>query len=252
MDISRRKQQLAARAMAIAEVEAARERPLLALLTGSAAWGVVSERSDIDIIFITATPDVVSYRYYLPEMTGVEVRTEVGRVPLAYLEKVLATGYSDEITTGLREQLRNAQVLFGESQTAKQAVTRFSGLKPKARLLGEYLSRARAAFARAAEALPGTALLRALLALDEVSVNLWRLILVAKYRIGVQKDKHEIRAARGALGEHELSDYLTSRRVSGVAKSHAGRVLLGTHKTILKIFELNGIDGSIVGDVEGV
>ncbi|HVP56558.1 MAG TPA: hypothetical protein VMU02_00560 [bacterium] len=233
-----------------AEHEALRERPLFALLTGSAAWGTTSSRSDIDIIFIVADSDAVSYRYYLPELAGVAVRTEVGRIPLAYLEKVLGSGYADEITTGIREQIRNAKVLFGDRDLAEKTIARFSDLKPRKKLLGEYLFEAKQALAKARGALAAGDLTEAVVSMDAMAKNAWRLALVAKHQVGVQKDKHELRAARTQLGCEDLARYEVSRRIPGIAKAQAHAALAASQQVISRVFELSGIDDRIIGDLD--
>jgi hypothetical protein len=220
------------------------------LLTGSAAWGTISSRSDIDIIFVSTGHDVVSYRYYMPDLTGVAIRTEVGRIPISYLEKVLASGYSDEISTGLKEQISNARVLFGDTQVADQMISKFSRLKPKKKLLGEYLFQATEALANAKQALARASLVEAILSLDRFSRSIWRLLLVVRHNVGVQKDKHEMKAARAVLAPAEMEDYQVSGRIAGLDRQAALSMLLASQKVISKTFDLVGVDVSIVGDVE--
>ena len=233
-----------------ANCEARRAKPLFALLTGSVAWGTTSSRSDIDIIFVTSDHDFVSYRYYMPELTGVAIRTEVGRIPLAYLEKVLGSGYADDITTGIREQIRNAKVLSGDQALAERTIARFASLKPKKRLLGEYLFHAREAAAEISQSLGGARLLGAMLAMDLLAKNIWRLMLVARHEVGVQKDKHEIKAARSQLGADDLARYETSRRVAGTTQAAARAALAASQKVVARVLDLAGVDVSIVGDVD--
>jgi predicted nucleotidyltransferase len=241
---------LAVLARKIAEVEAKRQRPIAALLTGSAAWGTISSRSDIDIIFISNESDAVSYRYYMPALTGISVRTEVGRIPLSYLRDILASGYSDEISTGVREQIRNARLLFGDSRLAGRLIEEFAELKPRKRLLGEYLFKAREALRKAREALSHGSRVSTMLELDEVSKNLWRLVLVSKHRTGVQKDKHELRAARSQLAESELKAYLRSKRMAGCDRQQAAKTVLAAREAISKTLDVMGIDVKILGDPE--
>jgi predicted nucleotidyltransferase len=244
-----RRQALLDAALATARIEAARRQPVFAVITGSVASGAISSRSDIDIIFASADQATVSYRYYMPEITGVAVRTEVGRIPVAYLEQVLKSGYADEISTGVREQLRAARVLLGDRQAAQEMISRFAQLKPKKKLLGEYLYQAKQALGRARAALAAGNVTESALALDRASKNIWRLLLVARHKVGVQKDKHEIRAARQELGAAELGEYLAARRIAG-ADEHEARARLGaTQKMVSKTLELAGVDSKIVGDI---
>jgi hypothetical protein len=234
----------------IADLESKRSEPVVALLTGSAAWGTVSSRSDIDIIFLSRQTDIVSYRYYLPQLTGVSIRTEVGRIPLSYLENVLASGYSEEISTGLREQLKNARILFGNLSTGNDIMSRFRELKPKKRLLGEYLHQMRTALGRAKESLEMERAVECILALDDYARNLWRLLLVAKHRVGVQKDKHEIKAARHELDGARLGGYEVSRRIDSAGDESASSVLYASRKLISKALALLGVEDKILGDPE--
>ena len=243
-------EQLLRQAHLTAEREARRAKPLFALLTGSVAWGATSSRSDIDIIFISAESDAVSYRYYLPELTGVATRAEVGRIPTSYLEKVLASGYADEITTGIREQIRNSKVLFGDRDLAQRTIERFAALKPRKKLLGEYLFQAREAASRAGRALDDSRLVDGFLAADLVARNIWRLVLVAAHQVGVQKDKHELKAARGHLDPASLARYEASRRISGVTAESARRALIASHIVISRVFQGAGISAGILGEVD--
>lgn len=253
-----RRQTFLDQANRITEHEAERRLPLAALLTGSAAWGTLSARSDIDIIFVTGERGVVSYRYYLPELTGIPIRTEVGRIPLAHLERVLAAGYGDDISTGLREQIRNARVLLGDAKTAESLIARFRDLKPKKKLLGEYLFQAGEALAKARESLAAEGrtgssphrVAEAALALDAFSKNLWRLLLVAKHRVGVQKDKHEIKAAKSALGEADAAAYHVSRRISDLDKQSALAALRAAERVISIVLSRAGVSPRIVGAIE--
>ena len=233
-------------ALKTTKIEAMRSEPLYALLTGSAAWGTLSARSDIDIIFVTDRPGVVSYRYYLPELAGVAIRTEVGRIPLAYLEKVLASGYADDVSTGIREQIRNARAILGDREGADTVIAAFGALKPKKKLLGEYLYKAKEALGEAREALARGDRVRAILDLDTASKNLWRLLLVARHSVGVQKDKHEIKAARSSLGEVGSREYLVSRRVGDVDKESALRSLRASGRVISAVMSRAGVNPAIL------
>ncbi|MFH1220477.1 MAG: hypothetical protein V1694_08485 [Candidatus Eisenbacteria bacterium] len=241
---------LVRQARTITQREAERQEPIFALLTGSAAWGAVSSRSDIDIIFISRQSDFVSYRYYMPGLTDVTIRTEVGRIPLAYLEKILASGYADDISTGVREQIRNARVLLGDQQRAQEMIAGFAALKPRKKLLGEYLFLAGEALAKTRQALAEPSATKAVLWMDALSKNIWRLVLVADHQIGVQKDKHEIRAARAELDERKFADYQVSRRVAGIDKQSALTMLRAAQAVISKVLNLAGISSSIVGEIE--
>jgi hypothetical protein len=245
-----RKETLLEEARRVADLEAQRQQPAAALITGSVAWGPVSARSDIDIVFITHESHGVSYRYYMPRLTGIPVRTEVGRIPVSHLERVLATGYSDDISTGLREQLRNARVLFGDSDLAADITARFENLKPKKKLLGEYLLKAKQAFAKAKGLVSAKAPLNCILALDEVAQNLWRLVLVARHQIGIQKDKHEVRAARRHLSEADLATYCGSRRISAIGKEDAVGAIRAAQMMLSKMLDQAGIDAKILGELE--
>ena len=236
-------------ALKTAEREASRSEPLFALLTGSAAWGTLSARSDIDIIFVTDRPGVVSYRYYLPELTGLPIRTEVGRIPLAYLEKVLASGYADEVSTGIREQVRNARTIGGARERAEKVIAAFQALKPKKKLLGEYLYVAREALAGARKSLSAGSMVDTVLQIDTASKNVWRLLLVAKHSVGVQKDKHEIKAARTSLGEEGTREYLISRRVGDVDQESALRSLQASGRVISAVLAKAGVNPAILGAV---
>jgi hypothetical protein len=199
---------------------------------------------------VSSQPGAVSYRYYLPELTDVEVRTEVGRIPLTYLKDVLASGYHDEITTGIREQVRNARVLLGDEDLGKSLITGFAGLKPKRRLLGEYLHHAREALTRARGSSPVKDRVAFTCAVDEFSRNLWRLVLVSIHRVGVQKDKHEIRAARRELDPRTLEIYRVSRRISKVDRTGAAAVLRAAGKALSQALALVGVDNKILGESE--
>ena len=241
---------LVEKANRIARKEAGRRRPAVALLTGSAAWGTLSSRSDIDILFVSSEPGTVSYRYYLPGLTGVEIRTEVGRIPLAYLTGVLASGYHDEISTGIREQVRNARVLLGDEDLGKSLISDFADLKPKKRLLGEYLHRAREALNQARMSSRQEDRVGFACAIDEFSKNLWRLVLVSAHRVGVQKDKHEIRAARRELNAGRLKAYRVSRRISQVDGAKSVALLGATRKVISGALALVGVEEKILGESE--
>ena len=241
---------LVEKAKRIARTEADRRKPEVALLTGSAAWGTLSSRSDIDIVFVVSEPGAVSYRYYLPGLTDVDIRTEVGRIPLPYLKQVLAAGYDDEISTGLREQIANARVLLGNREIEDSLVTDFASLKPRRRLLGEYLHHAREALRRARSSITYEDRVGFACAIDEFTKNLWRLVLVSTRRVGVQKDKHEIRAARRTLEAAQLDTYLRSRRIAGVRRKEAGGFLRASTRAISRTLESVGVDSTILGDSE--
>lgn len=241
---------LVEKAKRIARAEADRQKPAVALLTGSAAWGTLSSRSDIDIIFVVSDAGAVSYRYYLPGLADVDIRTEVGRIPLPYLKQVLASGYDDEISTGLREQIGNARILLGDEALGNSLIGDFADLKPKKRLLGEYLHHAREALGQARVSLMEEEPVGFGCALDEFTKNLWRLVLVSAHRVGVQKDKHEIRAARRTLGPSRLEAYCVSRRIAGVGRAGAAGLLRASRNAISRTLELTGVDPGILGDSE--
>lgn len=238
------------RALRIAHAEAGRQSPAVGLLTGSAAWGTLSARSDIDIIFVPSEPGAVSYRYYLPELTEVDIRTEVGRIPLPYLKEVLAAGYYDEISTGIREQLRNARFLLGDEKLGRSLIAGFDVLKPKKRLLGEYLHNAREALKNARAGENEKDRIRSAIAIHELAKNLWRLILVSIYQVGVQKDKHEIRAARRELAPGELESYRLARRVSNTGRTKVEAILRASRDTISRALSLVGVEDRILGESE--
>ena len=224
--------------------------PLVAFITGSVATGEVSSRSDIDIIFIVKEASYVSYRYYMPELTPVTIRTEVGRIPIDLLHKVLSRGYADEISTGLKEQLRKARVLKGDRKLGEDLISRFDELKPRHTLLGQYLSRSQRAFKRLARIATDAKATDALIACDELASNLWRLRLVALDRVGVQKTKHEIRAARSNLDQEQLERYLSSLRLARIDKHKARSTLQRAHRIVSKVLERIGIHAKIIGSEE--
>jgi hypothetical protein len=241
---------LVEKAKLTAQAEAEREHPIVALLTGSAAWGTLSSRSDIDIIFVVSEPGAVSYRYYLPGLTGVDIRTEVGRIPLPYLRRVLVSGYGDEISTGLREQIANGRILLGDRSLGESLISDFADLKPKKRLLGEYLHQAREALGSARRSVSADEPVGFGCALDEFTKNLWRLVLVSTHQVGVQKDKHEIRAARSKLRPNRLEAYCRSRRIAGADRGKAAASILASRKAIARALDLAGVDPRILGDCE--
>jgi predicted nucleotidyltransferase len=246
------RRKLQSQAHQIARREARRKPPLVALLTGSAAWGALSNRSDIDVIFVCSQSDGVSYRYYLPELTGVDTRTEIGRIPLAYLERVLKCGYSDEISTGLREQLRNARILLGDQDLGGRLIRGFAELKPKKKLLGNYMHQAGQARQKAGDALPAGRRVEFILSADDLARNLWRLILVAKHRVGVQKEKHEIRAARQELNQPDLVSYLRTRRIADADRCRADSVLRWGRMFISRALALVRVEPKILGETPGL
>ena len=228
-----------------------RSRPaLVAFVTGSVATGEVSSRSDIDIIFITNEPAYVSYRYYMPELTPVTTRTEVGRIPIDLLHRVLSRGYADEISTGLKEQLRRARVLKGDRKLGEDLISRFDELKPRRTLLGQYLSRSQRAFKRLARIATDVKATDAVFACDELASNLWRLRLVALEKVGVQKTKHEIRAARSNISQEQLRRYLSSLRLAKIDKQKARSTLQHAHRIVSKVLERIGIHAKIIGSEE--
>jgi hypothetical protein len=241
---------LSEKALRIAHIEAGRQKPEVALLTGSAAWGTLSSRSDIDVIFVSSGSGGVYYRYYLPGLTDVEIRTEVGRIPLTYLRRILASGYDDEISTGIREQLKNARFLLGDENLGRSLISGFSNLRPKKRLLGEYLHKCREALKRARGQGTEAGPIEIACALDESVKHLWRLILVSLHHAGVQKDKHEIGAARRELGRRELEVYRESRRISDIDRAEAGSLLSASREVLKRALALVGVGEGILGDSE--
>jgi len=216
--------------------EVCRHKPLVALLTGSGATGETTSRSDIDVIFVTQNDNIVSYRYYMPELTPATVRTEVGRIPINYLERVLTRGYDEEISTGLKEQLRKAKVLLGDKELGERIISGFQNLKPKRILLGNYVHEARQSFERLKQSLKRNDPLETMISIDTLGANCWRIILVAKHHVGVQKTKHEIRAARSLFDNEMLKAYLASRKVSGLGRADAKEAILAAHNLLSKLF----------------
>ncbi len=219
----------------IIDQEVCRRKPLVALLTGSGATGETTSRSDIDVIFITEDDHVVSYRYYMPELTPATVRTEVGRIPITYLERVLTRGYDEEISTGLKEQLRKAKVLLGDRELGEKIISGFQKLRPKRILLGNYLHEVRKSFERMNQSLKKNDLLETMISIDTFGANCWRTMLVAMHHVGVQKTKHEIRAARSLFDNEMLKAYLASRKIRGLGRADAKEALLAAHNLLSKL-----------------
>lgn len=230
--------------------EARRYPPLVGFLTGSGATGEATPRSDIDVIFITQDDHVVSYRYYMPELTTAAIRTEVGRIPIGYLERVLSKGYDEEISTGLKEQLRKAKVILGQNQLGERIISSFQSLKPKQILLGSYIHQARQSFQKLKQALSKKDLLDSMITIDAFGSNFWRLMLVGKYAVGVQKTKHEIRAARSQFDPQTLEYYLLSRGVKGAQRSDAKNSIIAAHSLLSKIFAQLNISGRLIAIAE--
>jgi len=150
----------------------------------------------------------------------------------------------------LKEQLRKARVLKGDSQLGEDLILRFQKLKPRQSLLGQYLSRSQQALGRLREALRTGDAADAISGCDEFSSRLWRLLLVARHKVGVQKTKHEIRAARSSLDEDTFGQYLSSLRLGGITKDDARRILQSAHQLISIVLQRIGIHAKIIGSGE--
>lgn len=234
----------------IIEAEVNRRPPLVGFITGSGATGDATSRSDIDIIFITEDEYVVSYRYYMPGLTTASIRTEVGRIPIAYLERVLTKGYDEEISTGLKEQLRKAKIIIGQNELGQRIISSFQALKPKQILLGNYIHQARQSFQKLKQALSRLDPLDSIIQVDAFGSNCWRLMLVAKYAVGVQKTKHEIKAARSFFDPKTLENYMSSRRINEVRRSDARNSILEAHRLLSRILAQLGISDKLIAIAE--
>ncbi|MGQ9604450.1 MAG: hypothetical protein ACUVUU_09655 [bacterium] len=234
----------------IIDEEVCRSQPLVGFLTGSGATEDSTSRSDIDIIFITEDRHIVSYRYYMPQLSKATIRTEVGRIPLDYLERVLSKGYDEEISTGLKEQLRKARFLLGDKELGKRIVSSFNSLKPKQVLLGNYMHRARQSSERLKQSLKKKSLVDSMIAIDGFGANCWRILLVAKHHVGVQKAKHEIRAAYSLFDKEKLEAYLSSRGLRDLKKSDAKEALLAAHNLLSKLLAIFQVSDKLVDITE--
>ncbi len=228
-------QYLRAQAVEIAKKESEDNPPLFSILTGSVAQETASKCSDIDILFITDS-DSVSYRYYLRRLTGIRVRTEVGRIPRSYLEEILSEGYSDEVSTGIREQIRRAVYLSGDKSLAHNYIRRFSDLKPKRSYLGELIVEAGQSLKAAKASLERRSVVTSIQKCDLASSTIWRLLFLIKHAVATQKDKHEVQCATNNLNNEELKKYYETRRVEGIDKDVAARTLKETQRLLKVIF----------------
>jgi hypothetical protein len=139
---------------------------------------------------------------------------------------------------------------LANTDLGRSLIARFDALEPKKRLLGEYLSNAREALERARKALAAQSRAEYACGIDEFPENLWRLVLVSTHRAGVQKAKHEIRAARGELDQEALESYGHSRRVAGTDRRKAACVLEASMKMILGTLGKVGVERSILGECD--
>ena len=60
---------------------------LAAIITGSVAWGAVTELSDIDILLVVKEGEGIFYKYHIPRFAAVGRQTEFGYFPLDFLER---------------------------------------------------------------------------------------------------------------------------------------------------------------------
>lgn len=97
---------------------------LAVILTGSAAWGNVTEKSDLDILAIVNDENGVRYRYMLPKYCEVKRRTEIGYFPLSFVDRAIKRGYGDVIPLRVREQLKNGRVLYQRERIGTDIIER--------------------------------------------------------------------------------------------------------------------------------
>ena len=112
------------------------EKFLAVILTGSAAWGNVTEKSDLDILVIVNDENGVRYRYMLPKYCEVKRRTEIGYFPLSFVDQAIKRGYGNVISSRVTEQLKNGRMLYQRGCIGTDVIERCKNVEPTKSIIG--------------------------------------------------------------------------------------------------------------------
>ena len=208
-----RMQLLAEASESVKELES-RDDIRAAILTGSAAWGKPNPDGDIDILLITREGAGVCYRYLIPGFSPVKRRTEHGFIPRRIALGHLEEAFASNLSASMIEQLKHGRVLFQRDGEGDELIARSREVRPGTFLIGSLIGDCSSALGALARSIAEERLEDAVLAARRLGRTAARLLLMARERTGVSKQKHEYRAVRRHFDEEEGTSF---RAVTGIS-----------------------------------
>lgn len=212
---------LIAEAMTAAREYRDRGDVLAAILTGSAAWGRPNPDGDLDILLITRGSGHVYYRYLIPEFCPVARRTELGFIPLDRAEGRIDERYATTISCSMIEQLKHGRVLFEKHGRGELLIESSRRAEPGSLVVGELISSMARALRESQEQAGRGEHRQAVFLSREAGRFAARILLLAREKTGVSKEKHEYRAIKAFLRPDEARRYEEALNIAGLTEQKA-------------------------------
>lgn len=197
------------------------DNTLAAILTGSAAWGKPNPDGDLDIILITQNQAGAFYRYMLPTFCSVKRRTELGFIPYAQVTKSIQDGYRTRLGSEMLEQLKNGRVLFERDGAGENIIESCRAACPGAIVVGRSLGKIGSELDSLADLERDGPHRDTVLGTRRIAKLAARVLLLARDKTAVVKEKHELRAVRRQFSASYASTYESLMGMDGMTKEQA-------------------------------
>ncbi len=201
---------------------------LAAILTGSAAWGKPNPAGDLDILLIAHEQRGVVYRYLVPKFCPVPRRTELGYIPYRTAVEKIKEGHRNQLSCSLIEQLKHGRVLFQRGSQGDDLIDSCRRIQPSRLIIGELLNNIRGVLREIKWNIDQGHTKGATLAIRRMVQLSVRVLLLARERTGIAKEKHEYRAVRRCLNEMETAEYERLLGIKGIGEKEARRTVGST------------------------
>jgi hypothetical protein len=233
---------------AVEQVSAFEQAPdvLAAVLTGSAAWGSPNPDGDLDILLITRNRRGVLYRYLIPEFAPVPRRTELGFLPEKIVSRHIGESYGTLISCRMIEQFKNCRVLFQKNGCADKLIESARRSDPGMIIIGKSVNEIRNLFDGLRATLEADLYAGAIFAARRIAGTVARLLLLARKRISVSKEKHEYRAVRKSLNSNEITQYEKLMNIHDTSEEKSRRTVERTIDLFRGIVESRSLSTELV------
>ena len=198
-----------------------RDDVLAAILTGSAAWGKPNPDGDLDILLIMRGRGDVLYRYLIPGFCPVARRTEIGFIPLDRALGRIEENHGTLISCSMIEQLKNGRVLFQKDGKGDLLVESSKRAAPGSLLVGRLIGDMAGSLGESEENTSRGRFREAVLASRQTARIAAKVLLLAREKTGVSKEKHEYRAVTRFLSQDERLSYEESTGINGTTEQTA-------------------------------
>lgn len=218
---------------------------LAIILTGSAAWGDVTEKSDLDILAIVDDNKGVRYRYMLPSYCNIKRRTEIGCFPKVFVEEKIRKGHTDIISSRIIEQFRNGRILYEKNSVGTKIIEGCKKAKPPNTTIGNLIYKSKFYIKKSKEMLKNGSYAGAVLNARKSANATGRLLIFAKEHRFTPKHKHEYRYLKKYSKELDVYDKI--HNIDGVDETTANDVVNNALNYVKLVFEETGIEPRFAG-----